>query len=182
MIIAKEKKKTNIAEYIIYMWQIEDLIRACKFDINEIDNKIISRYDVSLEQKKEIRNWYYGLIDLMLEENIKQAGHLQFVKNTIADLNRLHLLLLNSPDENKYKMLFAQTSPTINEFKAKSGDLNQDSSDIETCFSGIYALVLLRLQKAKITASTEEAIASFTKLIAQLAAKFHKEEQGDLET
>ena len=28
MIIAQKKRKENIAEYLLYMWQIEDLIRA----------------------------------------------------------------------------------------------------------------------------------------------------------
>lgn len=29
MITASQKRKENIAEYLLYMWQIEDLIRAC---------------------------------------------------------------------------------------------------------------------------------------------------------
>ena len=28
MIIARQKKQENIAEYLLYMWQIEDIIRA----------------------------------------------------------------------------------------------------------------------------------------------------------
>jgi len=28
MIIAQKKRKENIAEYLLYMWQVEDLIRA----------------------------------------------------------------------------------------------------------------------------------------------------------
>ena len=32
MIIARQKRKENIAEYLLYMWQVEDLIRANKFD------------------------------------------------------------------------------------------------------------------------------------------------------
>ena len=36
MIIASQKKKENIAEYLLYMWQIEDLIRVYKLDIDAI--------------------------------------------------------------------------------------------------------------------------------------------------
>ena len=34
MIIARQKRKENIAEYLLYMWQVEDLIRANKFDMD----------------------------------------------------------------------------------------------------------------------------------------------------
>ena len=34
MIIASQKKKENIAEYLLYMWQIEDIIRAYGLDID----------------------------------------------------------------------------------------------------------------------------------------------------
>ena len=34
MIIAKQKRRENIAEYVLYMWQLEDLIRAYNFDID----------------------------------------------------------------------------------------------------------------------------------------------------
>ncbi len=36
MIIASQKKKENIAEYLLYMWQIEDIIRAYGLDIDQI--------------------------------------------------------------------------------------------------------------------------------------------------
>ncbi|MFC2121971.1 DUF4924 family protein, partial [Bacteroidota bacterium] len=62
MIIAKEKRYTNIAEYILYMWQIEDIIRAYKFDIDEIEKNIISKYDQPENILKEIRYWYISLI------------------------------------------------------------------------------------------------------------------------
>ena len=36
MIVAKQKRKENIAEYLLYMWQVEDLIRANQFDLSLI--------------------------------------------------------------------------------------------------------------------------------------------------
>lgn len=36
MIIAKKLKEQNIAEYLIYMWQVEDLIRANGCDIDRL--------------------------------------------------------------------------------------------------------------------------------------------------
>ena len=34
MFVASQKRKENIAEYLLYMWQIEDLIRANNLDID----------------------------------------------------------------------------------------------------------------------------------------------------
>ncbi|MDE6400025.1 MAG: DUF4924 family protein, partial [Muribaculaceae bacterium] len=44
MITASLKKRENIAEYLLYMWQIEDLIRANGLDIEKIKSNIIDQY------------------------------------------------------------------------------------------------------------------------------------------
>lgn len=47
MLIAQKRRKENIVEYLLYMWQIEDLIRANQFDINLIDERVIAQYGVT---------------------------------------------------------------------------------------------------------------------------------------
>ena len=86
MIIASQKKKENIAEYLLYMWQIEDLIRVYKLDIDAIQKYIIDPYDISDEKKKEMRDWYESLIEMMRSEGVEKKGHLQLNKNVIIDL------------------------------------------------------------------------------------------------
>ena len=49
MIIASKKRKENIAEYILYMWQIEDMIRANDFDISKIRRNIKSTMPRSMK-------------------------------------------------------------------------------------------------------------------------------------
>lgn len=44
MITASAKKRENIAEYVLYMWQIEDLIRAYGLDIDKIKENIVDRH------------------------------------------------------------------------------------------------------------------------------------------
>lgn len=53
MIIAQQKRKENIAEYLLYMWQVEDLIRAYNFDIDKIEANIISGYAISDDKKRK---------------------------------------------------------------------------------------------------------------------------------
>ena len=99
MIISSQKKKENIAEYLLYMWQIEDIIRAYKLDLDLIQENIIDKYDIPDSQKKEMREWYESLIDMMRREGVMEKGHLQLNKNVIIELTDLHERLLKSPRE-----------------------------------------------------------------------------------
>ena len=83
MIIARQKRKENIAEYLLYMWQVEDLIRANKFDMDSINRTVIAHYDQPEEVKKEIAQWYEELIEMMRSEGVMEKGHIQLNKNVI---------------------------------------------------------------------------------------------------
>ena len=58
MFISQQLRKTNIAEYILYMWQIEDIIRAYGCDLTLIRKDYISRFDLTEEQREEMIDWY----------------------------------------------------------------------------------------------------------------------------
>ncbi|MDE5727073.1 MAG: DUF4924 family protein, partial [Duncaniella sp.] len=81
MIIASQKRKENIAEYLLYMWQIEDIIRANGLDIDRIEKNVIDKFDLAPEVRREMRDWYEGLIDMMRREDLQKSGHLQINKN-----------------------------------------------------------------------------------------------------
>lgn len=179
MIIASQKKKENIAEYLLYMWQIEDIIRAYKLDIDAIDEHIISRYDVPDDKKKEIREWYESLIDMMRREGVVEKGHLQLNKNVIIDLTDLHLALLKSPKEPFYGAAFFKTLPYIVELRAKTGD--EQVGEIETCFNALYGVLMLRLQKKEISEQTQAALKQITAFLALLSEKYKQEKAGNLE-
>ena len=70
MLIAREKKKENIAEYILYMWQIEDMIRASNMDLQTIEQNIIAEFDQPVEVKAEMRQWYQDLIAAMRRQRL----------------------------------------------------------------------------------------------------------------
>ena len=111
MIIASQKRKENIAEYLLYMWQIEDIIRANNLDIDRIKTNVIDRYDISPSQKKEMTEWYESLIDMMRRENVEKNGHLQLNKNVMIQLVELHQALLKDPRFADYTAEFYKTLP-----------------------------------------------------------------------
>ena len=97
MYISQQLKKKNIAEYLLYMWQVEDLIRANGCDMERIRKNIIEPYPATDEQKKELARWYEDLINMMQQEGVLEKGHVQINKNIIVWLTDLHLRLLRSP-------------------------------------------------------------------------------------
>lgn len=80
MLIAREKKKSNIAEYILYMWQVEDLLRALGFNMKQVKEKVIDRFEVAEDTAKEMYDWYDNLSEMMRKEKVEQKGHLQILK------------------------------------------------------------------------------------------------------
>ncbi len=179
MIIAKQKKKENIAEYILYMWQIEDLIRAYKMDIDEINKNVVEKFNQAENVKKEISNWYRGLIDLMKEEGKVETGHFQFIQNTINDLNQLHLQLLKSPEHLDYIEIYNKAKEGIVELMNKSKGTVEN--EIEACFNGLYGILMLRLQQKTINLETATAMTSVSQLIALISKKYKQLEEGKIE-
>ena len=49
--VAEKKKSQNIGEYLIYMYQMEDLIRSFQGNMDEIRQYVISHYPVADEEK-----------------------------------------------------------------------------------------------------------------------------------
>lgn len=178
MLIAQKLRKENIAEYLLYMWQIEDLIRAKDLDIDKIGNDIIAQFDQPDTIKTEIENWYESLIEMMLIEGVKKEGHLAINKNIILQLTDLHSQLLKSGKHADYSAIYYKTLPYIVELRAKSGD--DTLPEIETCFTALYGFLLIRMQNKEVSGETQAAIAQISNLLRLLSTKFQLEQADEL--
>jgi hypothetical protein len=179
MLIAQQLKEENIAEYLLYMWQVEDLIRAGNLDIDKIEDQIISRFDQPDSTKKEIREWYGNLIDMMRRENVVDSGHLIINKNIVSELTELHIRLLKNTGEDKYSEQYYRTLPFIVELRSKSPD--KDIPELETCFSALYGFLLMKLQKKEISGETQAAISQIGTFLRLLTQKYKDEKKGKLD-
>ncbi len=174
MFTASEKKRENIAEYVLYMWQIENLIRAYSLDLDRIQSDIIDRHTgLTAEQRQQMRDWYESLIDMMRREGKEKSGHLQIVQNTVDELENLHRRLLNDPKFAKYSTEFYDILPVIVELRAKAGENKKE--EIETLFDALYGLMLLRLQGKEVSAETLEASKRISRFLAMLAGYYKKD-------
>lgn len=180
MYIASKKRKENIAEYLIYMWQIEDIIRANDLDIDKIKTNVIDKFELTDAQKREMTEWYESLIDMMRREGVAEKGHLQLNKNVIIQMEDLHRSLLADPRFDKYTAQFYKVLPFIVELRGKAGE--NPAGEIETCFNALYGMLMMRLKSKEITPETQNAIAQITQFIGMLAAYFKLDDEDKLFT
>lgn len=179
MIIASRKRKENIAEYLLYMWQIEDIIRANNLDSDRIKENLIDKMtDLDDGRRKEMVEWYESLIDMMRREGVVEHGHLQINTNMMMQLVELHKALLADPKYGEYSSLFYQTLPYIVDLRSRAGEAAEP--EIQTCFTALYGMLMLRLQGKEISTETADAIKQISRFVATLAAYFHKNESEPL--
>lgn len=178
MIVAQEKRKKNIAEYILYMWQIEDIIRALSFDLNKIEISLVEQYKVDEKQKKEIINWYTNLTLMMQKEQKQTVGHLQFLVNLTNDLNRFHLSLISNNIDSEYTRLYNGIRADIELVRQKSG---KNHHDIEVALNTLYLILMLKMKKQEVSEGTQQAVFKFGNFMGHLSKLFQAYESGDLE-
>ena len=179
MKIAKQLKDTNIAEYLLYMWQLEDTIRAYGCDAARLRDEYVSRFDLTPDERRAEAQWLSDLCTMMRAEGKTERGHLQMNIGTLLLMTDLHMELLQSPKHPYYSAAYYKALPFIVELRARSG--HTETPELENCFEALYGVMLLRLQKKTISPETQEAVIHITRLLALLAEAWRQEREGELE-
>lgn len=144
-------KKDNIAEYILYLWQMEDYLRA---------------FPDQAEATPELQE----LNGMMHREGIMEGGHLALAQNALAELIELHTSLLD--EDAMYRAAVIRLQPSLNILKAKTD--RPTMSDIEACLILLYQIMLLRLQKKEITPETAAVQQQATQVLLFLSKTYKK--------
>lgn len=179
MFVANQLKNTNRAELLLYLWQVEDILRAYKCDIDRLDEGYLTRFDVTGEQKTQLRQWYADLCTMMLEEGVKESGHLQICKNILINLDDLHQQLLGSAKFPFYKEMYYRVLPFVVELRKKG--VNTDESELQVCFNALYGYMMLRLKKQEISEDTQTAIKHISTLLGQLSDYYLKNQKEPID-
>ena len=188
MYIAQELRKKSIAEYLLYMWQVEDIIRAYDCYMPVIRKQYIEQFDYSDEQKEELADWYGNLVRMMNEEGKREYGHLNINEILLKDLLDLHVRFLKSSNFPFYSAAYYKVLPFIVELRAKNRRGRDDDdnvtskgeSELETCFDALYGVMMLKLQKKEITADTAHAVKEITTFIGLLSDYYIKDRDEGL--
>lgn len=172
MFVAQKLRKESIAEYLLYMWQIEDIIRAYGCSLPVIKKNYIERFDFTPEQKDEELDWFGNLIRMMNEEGKRESGHLDINRVLLQDVVDLHGRLLQSSKFPIYNAEYYKVLPFIVELRNR-GD--KDINEVETCLDALYGVMMLRLQKKEITPETEKAIKKISIFVGLLSDYYIKD-------
>ena len=143
-------KKDNIAEYILYLWQIEDYLRA---------------FPAQADATQEL----HELNEMMHREGITERGHLQLAQNALSELEELDAQLRQ--EEAFYRAAIIRLQPSLNLLKAKTD--RPTMSDIEACLLLLYQVMLLRMQKREISAETTAVQTQATDLLRFLSKTYY---------
>lgn len=180
MYISEQLKKKNIAEYLLYMWQVEDTLRAWRLDADKMAETYIPQFGLDASKSEELKGWYENLIQMMREEGVTEKGHLQVNKNILILLTDLHAQLLKSSKHPFYSAAYYKALPFIVELRAKSPQ-SQEKNELETCFDALYGVMLLRIQKKPVSSATANAVDHIAKLIGLLSDYYKKDKEGEVE-
>ena len=178
MLIALQKRKENIAEYILYLWQIEDILRAMQFSPEAIYTTLVDKVEGADEQQKEnIFNWYMQIVELLRKEGKESKGHIDHTLHLVADLHNLHLQLMKLPVGEHYRITHARLAAELPRLRTILD--NDEISDTELCFRALYAAMLYRI-KGGGERAIEDTLAVISPAIAELAAMHGKVERGEI--
>lgn len=187
MIIANSLKSENRAEYLIYMWQVEDILRLYDCNIERIEREYLSRFQLDSETAAQMRQWYDELCEMMSQEGRRESGHLQICENVIIGLADLNANLLNSEKFPYYKQMYYKVLPYIVELRAKrsqSGDdvatMNVEGEEFRQMFELLYGVMMLRLQKKPLSEETRRAAQDVSALLGQLSDYWKADKAGTL--
>lgn len=190
MIIARQLQESNRAEFLLYMWQIEDLLRLYGCDIDRVEAEYLSRFHVTPELQGEMRQWYADLCDMMRAEQKMQHGHLQICENVVIGLADLNQALLDSEKFPYYKQMYYKVLPYVVELRAKRREANPATDaaygskgkdgELNLLFEFLYGIMLLRLQKKEVSEDTMRAASDITAFLGQLSDYWKADKRGEL--
>ena len=151
-----KNKKENIAEYILYLWQLEDYLRA---------------FPEMAEGNEELTD----ILRMMHADDVMDGGHIQLAQIALKELEELSDDILGQ--EATYRAAMIRITPSLNLLKARTD--RPAMSNIEACLVLLYQIMMLRLQRREISAETQEVQQQATGILQYLSKTYYK--QGEIE-
>ena len=110
---AERIKATHIVEYVLFLWQVEDLVRAAGFDEGAM------RALVEEQGEDEVR-WLLTYAQTMQREGVREKGHTGEANQALTELAMLHDLLLSTLKDPDYAAAHEAALPYLKELEGKN--------------------------------------------------------------
>ena len=163
MFIAQKLRSQSTSAYLVYMYQVEDLVRAYGLDADRIAAEYLPRFGYDEKQLQQAREWYESLARMMREEGKEENGHVRVVQNTLDLLEEHHQELLADSDEHEYRAAYYKALPHIVALRTQGN--NKDKHEMENCVDALYGATLLRMQGKELSAGTQAALKPISELL-----------------
>lgn len=161
--IAEKKRKENIIEYILYLYRMEDLLRAYQFEMEEIDAYVLGHEKVSSEDKIETKKWFSEMSSNMLRQGIRDKGHLAETQKLVNELAQIHWQLLK--EEPEYLAIYRKTQAHLLKLIAETSE-DIPSHEIQIFINTLYGILLSKLNGGKVPEEIMEAATRFGDVLA----------------
>lgn len=149
-------KKENIAEYILYLWQLEDYLRA---------------FPEAAENSEELND----IFRMMHADDVMDGGHIQLAQIALKELEMLSDDIYNQ--EATYRAAMIRLTPSLNLLKSRTD--RPTMSNIEACLLLLYQIMMLRLRKQPVSAETQEIQEQATGILKYLSKTYYLQDQLD---
>lgn len=179
--VSQRSREESIASYLLYMWQVEDTLRALDFDPDRIRRYVAEGYRCTPEEQSRVVQWYLALAEEMKQEGIVTGGHLRRLREQVTTLEQLASRLLKTPSETLFATLYYAALPAIVQLRDKGGEGAKAQGEVETALTGLYGYVTLRERGEEVSLSTFEAMKQLAAFLNILSDRFRLLEEGRLE-
>ncbi len=175
--IAEAKRKENIVEYLLYLWQMEDLLRGVALDVQMLDAHVFSTISDE-ELRAESKAWFTLMARELKAQNAEKSGHTAESAEIISELALLQHTLLTVLANDTFRKIYAEAVPLLTEFRGISDKLPK--SDVETALTALYGALVLRLAGKGISPETKKALDVFSAFLRYLAGAYRDMKSGQL--
>ena len=167
---AATKKLSHIVEYVLYVWQMEDVVRATQFSAETIRGMFQGQETPDLD-------WLLALSEKMKVEHLEEKGHVSDVLEVQTELALLHDLLTGPMEDEVYVSSFETAQPVLREFEE-----NKMSTGLrhptETMLTALYGWLVLKMKKEEVSLETQAALQPIREMANSLARGHVRVYQG----
>lgn len=175
MISLEEKRIANISEYILQVYQAEDLIRNLQFDLEKLFEENIEGLSGSNEEKEAEKQWYVQLAKEMKNDSVEAEGHVNRLTHIVKELSEIHFHLLKS--DRGYRGRFDQAKLHINRYLQAYG--GEPSNPIQICLDGILLYKRKRGNQLAMDDLEKEGMQAFVELCGHLSYRYKAKHEGE---
>lgn len=172
---ASEKREQHVVEYLLYEWQMEDLVRAVDFDLSALRLHLSAAYQGDRLEAELV--WFANLMRDLRREDKGRKGHRSSLDELMIELTYLHRTLMDVLKDEEYASAVEAAQPHLSAMEARG---EAGKSEVESMLIALYGWLVLRMSGKTVTAETQESLDVIRDWANALAARYIRMRNGQL--